>query len=337
MKNRMFSSILAISLLVSATACSNSKDNRETAIEAGDTMSTVNPDVSEPNQSIPYDAMITETETEASTAEVLPIVKTVKRYYLGDLSNVKEYDIEGKLIQETVYDVEDGHIKCYYDYGYDKAGNLITITKRFEDGEQYVSEEYEYDASGNMLLDTIYYGQDKKKAYFVYEYDDSGHMIKDTQCAGSGTVELWHEYIYDSEGFLIKDYTKNTVGGEDDDSCWSEYAYNSAGLLESKTMYSIKPEVEGGLHFDDWNGTEEYEYDAFGNITKKTILTNWYSNVQTETYVYEYDIAGNILKETYTDTGMSGNDSIVKTKTYEYDLFGNLIKSGDNTYEYLFF
>ena len=64
--------VLAI-MSVLLTACTETKESnisndRETTF-TGETQNTVNPDISEPNQSIPSDAMITETETE-STAPV---------------------------------------------------------------------------------------------------------------------------------------------------------------------------------------------------------------------------------------------------------------------------
>ena len=68
---KLLSTLLAACMLLSVASCSNSgAANRETTVAVtGDTMTTVNPDISEPNQSIPSDAMITETETE-STAPV---------------------------------------------------------------------------------------------------------------------------------------------------------------------------------------------------------------------------------------------------------------------------
>ncbi len=66
-------SILAISVLLvllnSFTGCSSQqKNNRETTI-TGETQNTVNPDICEPQGSIPSDAMITETEPEGQATE----------------------------------------------------------------------------------------------------------------------------------------------------------------------------------------------------------------------------------------------------------------------------
>ena len=60
---KLLSAILAVSLIITATACNSSgADNRET-VDNRETKSTVNPDISEPNQSIASGALITETTT----------------------------------------------------------------------------------------------------------------------------------------------------------------------------------------------------------------------------------------------------------------------------------
>ena len=62
---KFISAILVICMIISVTACSSSgADNRETTV-TNETKDTVNPDVSQPQQSIPSDAMITETESTA--------------------------------------------------------------------------------------------------------------------------------------------------------------------------------------------------------------------------------------------------------------------------------
>ena len=67
---KIISTVLVAGMLLSVTACNDASSNRET-ITTGETMDTVNPDVSMPEQSIPSDAMIpeTETETESETSE----------------------------------------------------------------------------------------------------------------------------------------------------------------------------------------------------------------------------------------------------------------------------
>lgn len=119
---KILSTILVICMIISITACnSSSADNRESAV-TNETQNTVNPDVSEPNQSIPSDAMITETETESTapvkngnTYTINGVEYTISvsiEDYLYDLpgSDFKYIDLDGfmeaygfKTSDETVY------------------------------------------------------------------------------------------------------------------------------------------------------------------------------------------------------------------------------------------
>ena len=64
MNTKIVSVLLACCVLLSFTGCNKPSSNDRETTFAGETMNTVNPDVSQPQQSIPSDAMITETETE---------------------------------------------------------------------------------------------------------------------------------------------------------------------------------------------------------------------------------------------------------------------------------
>lgn len=118
--------VLALIMSVLLTACdgtsgSNVSNDRETTF-TGETQNTVNPDISEPNQSIPSDAMITETETETTvptkngnTYTINGVEYTISvsiEDYLYDLpgSDFKYIDLDGfmeaygfKTSDETVY------------------------------------------------------------------------------------------------------------------------------------------------------------------------------------------------------------------------------------------
>ncbi|MBP5633871.1 hypothetical protein J6X13_02965 [Candidatus Saccharibacteria bacterium] len=126
--------VLALIMSVLLTACdgtsgSNVSNDRETTF-TGETQNTVNPEVSEPNQSIPSDAMITETETE-STASV---------------KNGNTYTINGVEFTISV---------CIEDYLYDLPGSdakYIDLDKfmenyGFSSSEKYPENRYSY--SGN--------------------------------------------------------------------------------------------------------------------------------------------------------------------------------------------
>ena len=124
--------VLAI-MSVLLTACTETKESsisndRETTF-TGETQNTVNPDISEPNQSIPSDAMITETETETTvptkngnTYTINGVEYTISvsiEDYLYDLpgSDFKYIDLDGfmetygfKTSDESVY----RELRCGY-------------------------------------------------------------------------------------------------------------------------------------------------------------------------------------------------------------------------------
>ena len=99
---KIISTVLAACMLFSITACNNASSNRETIL-TGDTMDTVNPDISEPNQSIPSDAMITESETETETSVTVGYNNTYK-------INGVSYTIS-RPIEEFVYTLPGSDMK----------------------------------------------------------------------------------------------------------------------------------------------------------------------------------------------------------------------------------
>ena len=97
MNKRIVVALLVGCMLLSFTACNSGSDNRETTFNK-ETLDTVNPDLSQPEQSIPSDAMITETETE--------VTEPVK--------NGNTYTINGVQFTISV---------CIEDYLYDLPGS----------------------------------------------------------------------------------------------------------------------------------------------------------------------------------------------------------------------
>lgn len=66
MKRKIISSFLASCMILTLAACNNGGNNRETTF-SGETKNTVNPDLSQPEQSIASGAMIPETTTSETT------------------------------------------------------------------------------------------------------------------------------------------------------------------------------------------------------------------------------------------------------------------------------
>lgn len=141
--------VLALIMSVLLTACdgtsgSNVSNDRETTF-TGETQNTVNPDVSEPNQSIPSDAMITETETE-STAPV----KNGNTYTINGV----EFTISVR-IEDYLYDLPGSDAK------------FIDLDKFMEAyGFQYTGDAKAYGRCSYSNSDGIHVTLDKKNTSF---------------------------------------------------------------------------------------------------------------------------------------------------------------------------
>ena len=129
---KLLSTILAVSLIITATACSTSgADNRET-VDNRETKSTVNPDISEPNQSIASGALITETTT----------APTSKKNGATYVINGVEFTIS-KAIEDFVYTLPGSDSKYIDLDGFMAAYGLKRI-----DGKQYKEYGHLYEKEG---------------------------------------------------------------------------------------------------------------------------------------------------------------------------------------------
>ena len=131
---KLLSTILAVSLIITATACSTSgADNRET-VDNRETKSTVNPDISEPNQSIASGALITETTTAPTSKKdgatyvingvEFTISKAIEDYlYTLPGSDSKYIDLDA-FMQAYGFSRIDGEEAKEYGYLYEKKGEF---------------------------------------------------------------------------------------------------------------------------------------------------------------------------------------------------------------------
>ena len=186
MNKRIIAALLTGCMLVSFTACNSGSDNRETTFDK-ETMNTVNPDISEPNQSIPSDAMITETETEITTP-----AKNGNTYTVNGV----EYTISVR-IEDYLYDIDGSDAKyidldrffgaygftssekwpeerCYYENSDDISIHLDRKDTAFFSNNglgvcSYVSMAYPSDCSVDETISSIEISRD-------YSLDINNHV-----------------------------------------------------------------------------------------------------------------------------------------------------------------
>ena len=147
----------------------------------------------------------------------------------GTVSEIKEYDTEGRMILNKVYKYDDPEtistwtineysedgknrttITCdsngnpvsretsIADYSeYDVEGNLICT---FESNSTGGYNETNYDTNGNVISVIGWFRDDDgsmSKGYELeYEYDEHNNLIKETEINSNDRVVSWYEYTY---------------------------------------------------------------------------------------------------------------------------------------------
>lgn len=167
---------------------------------------------------------------------------------------IKEYDSDGKISKETVYD-KNGNISYSYEYEYDSQGNLI---KSLRNGKIDDEWKYEYNESGQIVEKWKKITQDSEfKLIEAYSYTPEGYMKQKIKYNSDG---LSVTYTYNEDGTLIDEYGWPSFSDET-----VHKKYNEKGLLleesyttnhTKKTTYAYD-ENENLIRedwYDDWDG-----------------------------------------------------------------------------------
>lgn len=231
------------------------------------------------------------------------------------LSEKYEYDENDRVLEHI--DRNGGSTS----YRYDRIGRVLS--EEYADGSVV---SYEYDTENNVLTEYLPEGSVK-----LYDY------------TSAGALESVYEQTLKSE-LARQEYDgymrlKRSIDGEGN---YVEYEYEADGRVSRLGVYGN----DGGLllcssvYYDDVYGDgslvrsvdtnadgserveSEYEYDAYGRLTRKRV----YSGVEMRETVNEYDYAGNVIKT----ISASGRETV-----YTYDGLGNVltIESGGITEE----
>lgn len=219
--------VLALIMSVLLTACdgtsgsSNVSNDRETTF-TGETQNTVNPDVSEPNQSIPSDAMITETETE-STAPV----KNGNTYTINGV----EFTISVR-IEDYLYDLPGSDAK------------FIDLDKFMEAyGFQYTGDAKAYGRCSYSNSDGVRIDLDKK---------DTSIYSNGLEVSASATIAYPSGSKVDGEIALI---TMSSSYPLDDNHAYIVNGYVEEGKIRKQYCVSQEMLVVFAVTFDKLNET----------------------------------------------------------------------------------
>ncbi len=211
-----------------------------------------------------------------------------------------------------------------YDYYQDGVGKGLVKSKTLKDGNNVVSTvEYEYNAQLQVSKETASYDL-SKNLYSVkeYEYDKFNNVTKVSDF-GTGNTAAVTITEYDLLGRLTAEYSPNYSADKSQGTLYTYYADDSIKTLT-----------------DAVGSTVAYEYDAYGNVTKKTdpdgtISLTEYDGLQREIAHYfmanedsakqiqsttSYEFVSGYSVDVYTgvDTSSSKSSNMLKTVNTTY-------------------
>ena len=126
------------------------------------------------------------------------VKKTVYYRDDGTISSEYEYNENGYIISETLYDT-DGKKSRYRAYLGTGVENDSTLTEEIRydalNGEETYHHKYEYDENGRLIKDTAIPG-----ASMTYEYDENGRVIRRSTILSDGSLKDYYLIEYTSDG-----------------------------------------------------------------------------------------------------------------------------------------
>ena len=219
----------------------------------------------------------------------------------GNLAGYAYYDKAGKQTLKTaiMFDTHDndtlrisygadgkaaGHTVVTYDQRGNQTGSIEYDSAGKEQGHK---EVFKYDEKDN-LIEMIFYNEQNTKVTYrsVYTFDDNGFRTGSESFDSLGKIVVKSSSVFDEKGnYLHGNYT--TAGeGTYYDTC----TYDKEGRIAERIERNSegKTGYRSSYRYDEkGNPSERMDYDKDGKPTDKN-----------EYYTYEYDATGNVTKKT---------------------------------------
>ena len=198
----------------------------------------------------------------------------------------------------------NGDIIVGYQYEYDNGGNITDI-KAEVDGALIPLEHYEYDEKQGQLKTAIRYENGEEVDRWTYSYDTAGNILSEDH---EGSASELHEYAYEDERWGDLLTSVDGVDLEYDGSGNPTLYANGTELLWSMEWQNGRQLSRAATERD--STTEDvldFDYDANGIRTSKTVTRNTYRPVQTYKVTFVAD--GKTVKTMNVTEGYTLKDS----------------------------
>ena len=213
-----------------------------------------------------------ETTTKENDGTTVPFTKEAVEsshpqktvYYRDDgtISSEYEYNENGYIISETLYDT-DGKKSRYRAYLGTGVENDSTLTEEIRydmlNGEETYHHKYEYDSNGRLIKDTAIPG-----ASLIYEYDESGRVIRRNTILSDGSLKDYYLIEYTSDGRRERRISREGV-------LWSTTEYSGEKIKSSVSYSYIGTNISSytvSVYNSNGRKTKETNYD--GNGTERS-------------------------------------------------------------------
>ncbi len=222
--------------------------------------------------------------------------------------HVYSLDQNGRIVEYIVYE-SDGTKGSRFTYEYDAKGNKLEEDFYTWMGKRIGRLVYTYDEAGRQLTETSYDRDDTVNWRVASSYDDDGRPTEQTQYQGS---VLRYKVLtkHDAKGRPVEQETlefnalpnvlvddapvpgKITYAYNDSDRTREVSTYTPNGTLKKKEVHTSDERGNETAWVNAYDGGTllfKYEYDAYGNWTKKTRL-NWVPGAkEPEPHTVEYE------------------------------------------------
>lgn len=217
------------------------------------------------------------------------------------VGNRTDYSFRKDKHPDKIVFYTGGKVSAIWQYEYDNTGRLQKIVFTDSTGTgKFTQKTFTYHSSGLLTEEIQEAINDKDKATIIYNYDASGRQSQKLAFNGPSSNDVAeYDYSYDEQGNRIGEKLKQY--GKDSILAKHIYKYDSArNLIEDFTW-------QGAAKY-----TISYEYDSLKNVAKELNSIGGLSE-----YKYEYDKFGNKTKRSTFYNGVLSDFMVITYSYYE--------------------
>lgn len=160
------------------------------------------------------------------------------------IQNVYHYQYPEPGVTKIIKHASDGTALDYRVKKYDAQGRLIDESLYSMNDELQVRHSYVFDDSGNMTEERIINKDGQTTGIFQYTYDDEGNKITEDFITLVGGAEMQKEFRYNPQGDPVYYHSWGRKGGRLDREAY-EYAYDQYGNWVTKITWQVRMDYYG--------------------------------------------------------------------------------------------